>query len=313
MHMQGDGPEGQPGEGVSTLSDLTALLDGGEEGADGTPIESEEGEEEADAIEGDEGEQAEGGDDEEGGEESTVVLKHDGKDVTLTQSEVVELAQKGFDYTQKTMALAEDRKAAEQERAQAGEFRQRYEDALAKSVGQLKALESVLRESVGGPPPVDLASQDVALYIAQKEQYEARKGQLAEAQQAIANLTEEQARSRQAWISQRASETEAALRSTLPGWNENTMNELVAYAAKHGLGEANFDHVLLEKGLWEMAHKAKAYDALLEKKAQMKPVAQRAAATPAQARNQPPQLARRQEAVKRYGANPSINTLAELL
>lgn len=313
MTVQGDGPEGQPGEGVTTMTDLSAMLDGGEESEEGAPEESEQGEEEA-PEESEEVEQPEGEDDEEKQDEPTFKLKHEGKEVELPQSEVVELAQKGFDYTQKTMAVAEERKAVEAARGQAEQFRQQYEQTLGQSVGQLQALERVLTESLGSPPPVSLAQDDVALYIAQKEQYEARRGQLAYAREAIAQLQDEQARSRQAWIAQKSQETETALKSTLPGWNEKSLNELVDYAGKYGLGPQNFDHAMLEKGFWEMAHKAKAYDELQEKKAQIKPVSQPAnKVAPAQAKNQPSQLAKRQDAMKRHRANPSIKTLADLL
>jgi hypothetical protein len=315
MTVQGDGPEGQPGEGVTTMTDLSAMLDGGEESEEGAPEESEQGEEDApEESEGEEVEQPEGEDDEAQQDEPTFKLKHEGKEVELPQSEVVELAQKGFDYTQKTMAVAEERKAVEIALNQAEQFRQQYEQTLGQSVGQLQALERVLTESLGSPPPVSLAQDDVALYIAQKEQYEARRGQLAEAREAIATLQEEQARSRQAWIAQKSQETETALKSTLPGWNEKSLNDLVDYAGKYGLGPQNFDHAMLEKGFWEMAHKAKAYDELQEKKAQIKPVSQPAnKVAPAQAKNQPSQLAKRQEAYKRHRAKPSISTLADLL
>jgi len=41
------------------------------------------------------------------------VIKHDGKEVTLSKSELIAQAQQGFDYSKKTMALAEDRKSLE--------------------------------------------------------------------------------------------------------------------------------------------------------------------------------------------------------
>lgn len=312
MRMEGDGPQDQPAEGVATLSDLTALLDGGEDGGEDAPGLSEDGDD-SDDPEGEDVEQPEGEDDQDEQEEATVVLKHDGKDVPLKQSEVVELAQKGFDYTQKTMALADERKAVEEQYAQATDARNRHDQSLSDSIARLQAIESFMAGTVGGPPPVDLAQRDVALYIAQKEQYEARKGQLAEAQQAVQRLQDEQARTRQAWANQKGAETEKALKNTLPGWNENTLQELIAYAGEHGVGESNFDHVLLEKGFWELAHKAKAYDALLEKKAQMKPVSSLPKVAPAKAQNQPSQLARKQAAEKRYRESPSIGSLADLL
>lgn len=311
MSMVGDDPKGQPTEGVDTLADLTALLDGGEEREDGTPVESEEGEL-PDEAEGEEDGSEEEGDEEEQ-EEATIVLKHEGKEVSLKQSEVVELAQKGFDYSQKTMAVAEERKAVEAQRSQVETYRQEVEQARTDQLTKLQALEQFYEGQIGSPPPVEWAQQDVAYYIAQKEQYEARKGQLEQARSAIGYLQQEQARSRQAWIVQQADATEAALKDTLPGWSEATLPELADYAKKLGLTPQSAELAFVHKGFWEALHKAKAYDQLLEKKAQMKPVSELKKVAPPTARNQPPQLARRAEAEKAYAAKPSINTLANLL
>jgi hypothetical protein len=313
MNMEGDGPEDQPAEGVTSLDSLASLMDGGEEGDEGALDESTEGEEEVEDTEGEEVEEAEDEDAEDEQDEPTVTLKHDGKEVVLKQSEAVELAQKGFDYTQKTMALAKDREAVEAARTQAETYRQQYEQAQTESIGRLQALEQFLTTQVGTPPPVSLAEQDVALYIAQKEQHEARKGQLEEARKAIANLQEQQARSRQAWVAQQADETERALKDTLPGWNDNTLNDLIAYAGKYGVNQKVADAVLLQKGFWELAHKARAYDELQEKKAQMKPVSKLNKVTPPQAKNQPSQQAKNKDALLRHKVKPSLQTLADLL
>lgn len=307
MRMEGDGPEDQPAEGVS-MEDLVGLMADGEE-----PVDAPD-EPASDDAEESEGEEVEEQDEPEAQEDPIVVLKHDGKEVSLKQSEVVELAQKGFDYTQKTMAVAEQSKAAQTAREQADQARQQHETALNDQVARLQAFEKFLTAQIGNPPPVEWAQQDVAYYIAQKELYENRKGQLEQARSDITHLQQEHARSRQAWIAQQANETEKALKDTLPDWNDKTLDALIDYAGKHGVGEKVFDTVLLQKGFWELANKAKKYDELLEKKASMKPVNQLPRVTTPQARNsQPPQLAKRQDAVKRYQASPSIATLADLL
>ena len=126
-------------------------------------------------------------------EESTVTLKVDGKEVALKQSEVIELAQKGFDYTNKTMAVAEERKAVEQAREQAEQYRQRNEQAVQQNLAALQAFERFTAAQLGDPPPIEWAQQDASYYLAQKEQYEARKGQLQQAQTAIQHLQGEAA------------------------------------------------------------------------------------------------------------------------
>lgn len=305
MNWEGDGREGQPADDAASIDDILGLMDE-EEGDGGALDESEEGDE------SDESEDEE--DDDEGQQdEPTVTLKHDGKEFTLKQSEVVDLAQKGYDYTQKTMAVAKDREAVEAEKAKVSEVRQKLDGAVGEQVARLQAIEQFMASQLGSPPPAEWASQDVAYYIAQKEQYEARKGQLEEARNAITQLQQEQARQRQAWIAQQAEATERALRDTLPGWNDNTLNELVEYAGKAGIDQRNADSVLLQKGFWELAHKAKAYDALLAKKAEQKPVSKLQKVTSPKAANQPSQLAQRQVAMKRHKARPSLATLGALM
>ena len=301
----------QPAEGVQSLDDLLAL-DGVGEGGD-EALDELEGEEsdESEAVETEE-EEADDTEQEEA-EEPVFTVKHDGKEITLKQSELVEMAQKGFDYTQKTMAVAEERKAVESAKAQAEQHRQQYEAALNEQVDRLQALELFIQSQLGSPPPIEWAQQDAAYYLAQKELYENRRGQLEQARQSIHYLQSEQQRSRQAWIAEQAEATEKALRDTLPGWNDDTLDDYAKYAAGLGLTPDKADVAYVQKGFWELIHKAKQYDALQAKKAEIKPVEKPLAkvAKPGN-NNQPPQLARRQEAFKRHKAAPTLATLAAL-
>lgn len=315
MSMQGDGREGQPGEGDVSVEDLAVLLDGNDGAEPGEAGEGEPDEPEGEEVEREEAE--EGGEDEQ--EEPTVRLKHDGKEFDLKQSEVVELAQKGYDYTQKTMALSEDRKKVEAAQQEVAERRQQLDHAMTEQVNHLNALEQFLGAQLGHPPSADLIqSHGVEYFIAQKEQYEHRKGQLENARAAHQQLVQEQARQRQAWIMQQAGATERALRDTLPGWNENTLGELAEFAGKYGIGQKVADAVLLQKGFWELAHKAKAYDELLAKKASMKPVKDMPKVAAPKAQNQPSQLAKANAAWKDYSAKKAkgratVDDLASLL
>lgn len=48
-----------------------------------------------------------------------ITLTHNGQQVTVTEQELLQLAQKGYDYTQKTQTLSDERRAFEQEKSQA--------------------------------------------------------------------------------------------------------------------------------------------------------------------------------------------------
>lgn len=311
--MTGDADR-QPVEGVETLSDLAAEMDETDAGQedDGEQVEDEDSEAEVpDDVEDTEGE--EDAEDEEQ-EEPTVTLKHDGKEVTLKQSEVIELAQQGFDYTKKTMAVAEERKAVEAEKAAAAESRQRIDHGLQETINRLEAYSKFMESQVGAPPPISLAQQDAASYLAQKEFYEARKGQYQQALAERQRLQDEQARQRQAWIAETAAATEKALQDTLPGWNDAMLSELAGYAEKHGLNPQTADKAMLTPGYWQALHKAKAYDALQEQKAKLKPKSQLPKVQKPSAANQPSRAqAKRADAEKRYQANPSLDSLSALI
>lgn len=311
MRMEGDGPEDQPAEGVSDLDSLAEAITGGKPTEEDAQDESE-GDDPEDAEESGDEEEAEDAEEDEEEEEPTLVLKHDGKELPFKQSEVIGLAQQGLDYTKKTMALAEDRKVVESERSRAVEYREEVENARTEQLNRLQALDQFLSQQLGTPPPVEWAQQDVGYYVAQKEQYEARKGQLDQARSAIGYLQEEQARSRQAWIVQQADATEAALKDTLPGWNENTLPELADYAGKYGLTPKTAEVAFVQKGLWEVLQKAKAYDALLVKKAEMKPVTKLAKVVAPSSANPVGKAAARAKREAEFDKNPSVDSLAAI-
>lgn len=318
MNKEGQG-ESQPTEGVVSLESLASQLDVEET----APGESES--EESEQPEGVEAEEAESEDSEAGeseeGEESEpeaklkFTIKHDGKDVDLelTAEEHAAMLQQSFDYSKKTMALAEERKALEPIKREAEQFRQQTNEVMTEAVNRLDAYAKFLQSQIGSPPPITLASTDAGSYLAQKELYEARKGQLDSVLSESRALVEEQARQRQAYVNHKAAQAEKALKDTLPGWNDAMLTELAGYAEALGLNPGSADMAMLEPGFWQMAQKAKAYDALLAEKAKLKPVNQLPKVQKPSANNQPPQLARRQEALKRHKASPTVDSLAALL
>jgi chromosome segregation ATPase len=247
-------------------------------------------------------------------EEPTFTIKVDGKEINLKQSELIELAQKGTDYTQKTMKVAEASKAVEAQLTKASEQRQQYENALQESVTRLEAYTKFMESQVGALPDASMLEYDTAGYLRAKELHEARKGQLQQAYAATQQLQQEQARQRQAWINEKAAATEAALKDTLPGWSDDTLNDLAGYAGKLGLTVQTANEAMLEPGFWQLAQKAQAYDALLAKKAEMKPKSELPKVAKVTASNPTPRAeARKADAFKNFKARPSLDTLSKLV
>ncbi|MDQ3161199.1 MAG: hypothetical protein M3Q51_09315, partial [Pseudomonadota bacterium] len=205
--------------------------------------------------------------------------------------------------------------AIESEREQVQHARQQASEHAAETMHRLEAYSQYMQLQLGEPPSTDMLAYDTNGYLIAKEQYQARRGQLQEARGAIQQLQDEQARQRQAWIAERADITERELRDTLPGWNDDMLNDLAGYAEKLGLTTQSADMALLVPGFWQLAHKAKAYDAILAEKTKLKPVAQLAKVAKPSASNQPNRASQNKaDAFKRLSANPSsLNALADLV
>jgi len=298
--MTGD-ENSQPGESDDTLSALAdAMTEGNEPEVEGEELPDGEAEEE---------EVEEADEEEEDEEEETDTITHDGKEVTLTKAEVRELAQKGFDYTQKTMHLAEDRKAVEVERGKWHETVTKQDEALQTTLTRLEAFSQYVESQVGQPPSIELAHQNAAQYLALKEAHEAQKGQLRQTLSDIQSVKDEATRLRQAANAFKAEETWNALADTLPGWKEDAdgkFNELAKYAKTVGLDPQTAGDAFLTQGLWQLVNKAQQFDKLQADKAKLKPVEQlRKVASPKGAR----QNNRADKPEAAFYKNPSVDTL----
>lgn len=128
---------------MDALQAIEAMLDGPE----GEP-EDEQESQDAPAVEGSDVEeeaQAEAETEEAPQEEPLEVIQWNGEEKQLTKSELKELAQKGFDYTQKTQQLAEARKTFE---AQAEAVKQSIalQNQNIEVIAEIKALDSQLAQ-----------------------------------------------------------------------------------------------------------------------------------------------------------------------
>lgn len=318
--MEGQGAN-QPADtvdldGIAGLIDLDAETEAAlETGESQDEAEQDEGQDDdgqdADSDQ-DESDEDDDGDD---SEAETETLVHEGKEVKLKKSEVLELAQKGFDYTKKTMALAEERKALEPLKAQVQERLAHYEQGLTETINRFHTAAELLQSEIGQPPPVELATYDAGAYIAQKEAYQARVDKLNATYGHIRQLTEERDRARQLELQQKAHETEKYLVEHLPGWKdapEKSLIELNDYIKGFGLSPETTKDAYVERGLWELAHKAREFDRLMERKATLKPKADLPKVQKPSANHNTANV-RQQEAMKRFKSKPSLETLADLI
>ena len=304
--------EKQPAETVD-LDGIAGLIDMDVEAETDDEVGEPESEEEQ--GEAPEGEEQDADEDEESEEAETETLTHEGKEVKLKKSEVLELAQKGFDYTKKTMALAEERKALEPVKQQYQERLTQHEQALTETMHRLQTAADFLESELGQPPSTDLASYDAGAYIAQKEAYQARVDKLRNTYGQLQHLEQQQNQLRQSTLLEKANETEKYLVEHLPGWKdapEKSLAELNSYIKEFGLSPETTKEAYVERGLWEIAHKAREYDRLMAQKATLKPKAELPKVNKPSANHNPTNV-RQQEALKRFKSKPSLETLANLI
>ena len=224
--------------GQSPEDQMFALLGGeGEEQQEEDQGESSEAEaeEEAGAEEGSEQseeqqEEDEVGEDENGEEESFTIV-HEGKELTKSKSELIELAQKGFDYTQKTQQVADDRRFIEQyaqsmrTQSDALQAQIKVQTAMQADFGVISGIDQQLAEyqkvdwqALSNQDPV----QAQQLFF-QLNQLQAKRAQLA---------GELDAKHKQYLQAEQTRMTEAAkagiavLQRDIPGWNNERATEI---------------------------------------------------------------------------------------
>lgn len=137
--MDDQAVEQSPEERIESLLDAGLLT--------GEPVEQEEPEAEDEPEAETKEEEPEESEEEEEKSPATIKLKWNGEEVEKPLEEVVELAQKGHDYTQKTQQLAEQRKQVE-DQAQAIKAQEQnliqqaqFQQAFLKELATVKALD----------------------------------------------------------------------------------------------------------------------------------------------------------------------------
>lgn len=224
-------------------------------------VEQEEQEEVAEPDEALEGADAES---EPEPEEPLEEITWNGETKKLAKSELKELAQKGFDYTQKTQELANTRRqfeAAVQAKQQEFALMQQQVDVLS----QVKALDSQLAKFQNADWQ-RMAADDPVQYIQLKQSYdalkEARNEHLAQFQHNVQNLTQRQSQAQQAHLATQAQMLSEKLPEATKAESKQMLKEYltnIGYSKEEVAGVADHRAVLL-------AWKAMQYDNLQKSK-----------------------------------------------
>lgn len=232
-------------------------------------LDEEEGEAPAEA-ESDEPEAEEPEQSEEEAEEATKAeeletITHNGEEKQLTKAELKELAQQGFDYTQKTQQLAEARRYVEQQ-AQFNQQQAQFQAQFTDQIAEVKATESQLAQwkQVNW---TELAQTDPMQYLSLHHQYteakEAHQSQL----QNLSQLQQQAHQTAAQQQAQRLTQEAQAMKQAIPEWKDQTranaeMTELRQFLAKTGFGEQEIASVADHRQV-AIARKAMLYDKLM--------------------------------------------------
>lgn len=165
-----------------------------------------------------------------------VTIKHNGKDVELTYDEVLEHAQKGFDYTRKTMELAAERKTIETQVQNAKQEIQ-LQSALIDDISELKSLDSQLAQysqvnwdAYQDQDPIEA----IKAYRRYQELQNTRQQKAGEITNKQAQFSQQQALQKQQMLARGMEELKASIRDWTP--------ERGAYLQTFGVEAYGFTH-----------------------------------------------------------------------
>lgn len=240
----------------SIAEQMAAYLEAEEANPEMTEQAEEETSQEAEAeTETEEGEQ-----EPETVEDEVLEIQWNGEAKTLKKSEVVELAQKGYDYTAKTQQLAEQRKTLE---AQADMLKQQAiaQQFLSDKVAEVKALDQQLAQykQVNWQ---DLAQNDPMQYLTLNQQFQqlkdAKNEKVGEYQQLAHQLTQAQQAHQQKQIEAEVRLLTEAVPEFKGEKAQQTKAELESYLASRGFSSDDVAKIV-DHRILRMAYEAAQY------------------------------------------------------
>lgn len=260
-------------EAAETLLDLASddeveeiTGEGGSDSEGDEPEEIAEPEEVADEAE-ESGDELEDGEEPEEPEEPTFTVTVDGEEVEVTQTELLAGYSRTADYTRKTQALANERKAVLAEQQQIRAVREQEAQRLAQVE---EALQSLMPAE---PDWAALRQQDPAEFAAQWAEHQQRQQEIAYVQQQRQIREQEVAIARNSELARVLEEEKAKLVEAIPAWKEPAKaaegkKKLAEYAKSLGYTEQDLAQVY-DHRLMVILNKAAAYDAIQTGKAKV--------------------------------------------
>lgn len=197
--------------------------------------------------------------------EESEEVEHEGKKYQIPKSLKPALLRQA-DYTQKTQAVAEERKAVETERAQVREYakqQQQFVGDIAKVVAidqQLEAYNKLDWITLSQQDPVQTQQLDL--------QRRALEQQRAQAANEVTQKQEKFALEKQQEIAKLVQDADAYLKREIPGWTPERDDQVTKFAVDLGLDPQTLAKVIVKNPVWaKVLHQAELYAQLAKKQA----------------------------------------------
>ena len=196
------------------------------------------------------------------------------EEVDVPVSELTNSYMRQSDYTRKTQQVAEQRKAAEAELAEASAQRQRYAEQLA-TVQQALSQQEPTQEYWD-----QLYQSDPLEYTRQRDLMRERKDALEQVQIEQKRIQDEQHAQLQAAAQKRLAEEQERMKELIPEWldpevAQREKNQVVTYAQRVGYSDEELAQVSDARAV-SLIRKAMLYDELMSKKPAAQKKAQKA-------------------------------------
>lgn len=267
---QGTTPEsGSPELTVGGAADAILGLMGAEEGSEQEQpeLQAEANDSEAESDESyDESEVEQEDEQDEQEEPQTFRVKAAGEEREVTLDELIKSYQLGTDYTKKSQAVAEERKAVEAERQRIEEARY-LRDQYAE---RLQIIEQMLNQQPEGENLDELKERDPIGYALAYTDQQRRKEQIAQVQAERQRIAEQQQQERQEQLGQVIQAESRKLAEAIPEYadpqkGEVTRRELREFGLKLGFSDQELSGIYDSRQVLTL-YKAMQYDKLQSSK-----------------------------------------------
>ena len=204
-------------------------------------------------------------DGEEEPQERLYTVKVDGEEIEVSLDEALQGYQRQQAFTKRSMEIAEQRKAVEQEAAQAKQARDYYAQ-------QLDVVAEQIRQTIPQEPDWQALKEQVSgeEYFAIRAEYDARQQSLAKVEQERQAIAQQQAAEREQMLHEHLRAQRSEMLNRIPQWKDDDVRnkerlQVVEYARNIGFSEEEVAQATDARAV-ELLYKAMQWDNLQRKK-----------------------------------------------